>query len=119
MKKSLINLLIPLMFLISGCNKDELAVYYDVNGDGNLEAIWEKGSSDGYIIYTTENGLDIDTIYNFGRIRPSIWSFKYENKDKYPDLYFVRPKEGGSQEYLVLSKEGRLLGEEAKEANND
>lgn len=114
MKRSLLTFLaIPFFFLLS-CNKEIPEGEYDLNNDGNSKMIFSRYSSKGFIAYSPKGNFDIDTVYNFGSIKPFSWGFGHENDDPYLDIWEYRRGKNGDERFVVYNNKGTLLGEKEK-----
>lgn len=119
MKKNLITILISLGIIFgTSCNKETFENEIDLNNDGKTEAVFSRYSPNGFILYSPKSNFDIDTVYNFGNIKPLMYGFSDMNNDNYPDLWLYRNGENGDVRYNVFSKEGKLLGEEEKKGED-
>lgn len=119
MKNKLVILALSLgLFLGASCNKETLENEIDLDNDGKSELVFSRYSSDGFILYSPKGQFEIDTIYNFGNVKPLMYGFSNLNDDNYPDIWLYRNGENGDEKYSVFSKDGKLLHEKEKRAED-
>ena len=114
MKKNLLALLIPLVFFVSGCQKDKFAGEYDLDNDGTPELIQEaKINRENSVFYLKNN----DTVYLHKSPKTFTWGFSdlikpYEGSDGYLDFWYQNIKGNKFKTFVKYNKgNGTFSGE--------
>ena len=93
MKKTLLKLLVPLVLLVSGCEKRDFDIRFDLNGDGEPETIiYEKKIDRKNAIFYLKNN---DTVYLHKSPKTFTWGFGdfikgFDGLDGLPDFFYFK-----------------------------
>ncbi len=115
MKRDLLVLLLPMMFLFNRCEKEKLFGEYDLNNDGKEEEVLEIKADKKYSFFYLKD-RDTNYIARFSK-KPDLTGFYDFKNDGYLDFWYNESKGDQFKTFIfdnengIFSKEERELGQ--------